>query len=682
MTQHHRFERVATRRGVQARLFTLFLAMLIAGSASAQSDNPPRLSIDDIINMKKVLSVQISPDGQCIAYVTEEPAAQLSRSEQWTTTLAVVSTEGKDTLRLEQKHVSSPQWSPDNSHIAFVESGDGHGPNQLWVAGPRLEAPRQLTHHASSINSFQWSPDSASIAFLAASTDPLPADEAKRIQMGFDAMVLEPYQTTQIRHPTRLSVVTVATGEERDVDAGKLHIMDARWSPDAHSFLLTVADQPYADFEQLRPRLMTLDVRGGTPALFCVTTGKIAGADWSSDGRSAVFLGSVYGDSDFFPGGLFICEGPGSQKRNLTAGAHYTVDEFRLAGNKIVASIVKGNHRFLGVIDPHQNGYQRLTPEDQVFPQRKDYSVDAAGKRIACPLSRWNKPPDVWLVERGSAHQLTHLNPALEHREYGEGREVQWKAKDGLVITGVLSLPAGYQAGHRYPLVTHLHGSTGTEANDFQMQPDHWGQLLAAHGFAVLMVNYRGSATSGAAFVHAFEGDLGGADVDDAMRGADAMVEAGIADPQRLGLSGVSYGGYLTARAITLTTKYRAAVMLSGVPNYWSLHTGFSAAPESAEKLEWLRNPYDIHDFIWDRSPVSHLDRVKTPLLIMWGELDPFIPVMQAMEMFRGLRHFGVESQLVVYPRDGHVPREVNHERDMYQRVVEWFQTHFGTAAN
>jgi dipeptidyl aminopeptidase/acylaminoacyl peptidase len=283
------------------------------------------------------------------------------------------------------------------------------------------------------------------------------------------------------------------------------------------------------------------------------------------------------------------------------------------------------------------------------------------------------------VIESGSPRQLTHLNPELEHREYGEGREVKWKAKDGTEISGVLLLPAGYQAGRRYPLVTHLHGSNMGEANDFQVSSVHWGQMLAAHGFAVLMVNFRGSLTNGSEFMHAFWGDLGGKDVQDAIAGSDAMVQEGIADPARLGISGVSYGGYLTARAITVTTKYKTAVMLSGVTNYYSVHTGWSAAPGAAAANEWGHSPYDVHDFIWDRSPSAHLDRVKTATLILWGEFDPAIPPTQAIELFRGLRHFGVTSKLVIYPREGHVPREVNHERDLYQRVIDWFQTHLGS---
>ena len=151
------------------------------------------------------------------------------------------------------------------------------------------------------------------------------------------------------------------------------------------------------------------------------------------------------------------------------------------------------------------------------------------------------------------------------------------------------------------------------------------------------------------------------------------MVRKGIADPNHLGISGISYGGYLTARTITQDTRFKAAVLVSGIANWIGIHTGQTAAPESVHKIEWIDNPYDIPELLWDRSPSAHLKNVKSATLIFWGEFDSAIPVSHAVEIFRGLRHFGVPSKLIVYPRDGHVARERNHLKDEYERIVAWF---------
>src|SRR5580658_2637126 len=652
-------------------------ATLIAFSSQA-STNLPRLSIDDIVTMRRLLSVQISPDGRNVAYLVEEPAEE-GRQDQWPTSLWVVAENGQQPRRLTfgSRVTSSPQWAPNGQQIAFI-APDAAGIAQIFLTDVGLGNPRQLTRHQSSITAYQWSPDSSNISFVASSTEYLALGLSRRFLSGFDAMELEPYQTVHLRVPNRLSVVSVSNGMERRVETGSIHIMSARWSPDGRTFLLTAADQPYADFEQLHARLMTVAAVGGKPVTYCATVGKLADADWLSDGGSIAFLGSVVRDTDFYPGGLFVCDGPGSIPRNLTENAPYSVESFRTNGGTIIAAIAENAQRFLGAINPRHPGYRRVTPTDRVLQFRTDYTVDRTGGKTACVLARWNTPPDVWLVGPDSPRQLTNVNPELERREYGIGREVKWNGKDGLGISGILLLPAGYSEGRRYPLITHMHGSNGNEANDYQVSSASWGQLLAANGFAVLMTNFRGSVTNGSRFMRGFWGDLGGADLDDAMAGSDAMVEAGIADPERLGISGVSYGGYLTACAITKTTKYRAAVMLSGVTNYYSVHTGWSAAPEAAAETEWGKNPYSAHDLLWDRSPSAHLDRVKTPTLILWGENDPAIPVMQAIELFRGLRYYGVNSKLVVYPREGHVPREANHLRDMDQRVVDWFRINLG----
>ena len=160
----------------------------------------------------------------------------------------------------------------------------------------------------------------------------------------------------------------------------------------------------------------------------------------------------------------------------------------------------------------------------------------------------------------------------------------------------------------------------------------------------------------------------------DVLDGVDAMVRKGVADPGHLGISGISYGGYLTARTITRDTRFKTAILVSGISNWIGIHTGQTAAPEAAQKMEWIDNPYDITDLLWDRSPTAHLKDVKSATLIFWGEFDPAIPVSQAIELYRGLRHFGVPSKLIVYPRDGHVPRERNHMQDQYTRMTDWLR--------
>jgi dipeptidyl aminopeptidase/acylaminoacyl peptidase len=479
------------------------------------------------------------------------------------------------------------------------------------------------------------------------------------------------------RKPNGLWIVDVRTERAQELPVGGLHVLSVRWSPDGSQLLLVTAARPVTDEEQLRPKLMVASTAGGEPVLYCPTLGKISGADWSPDGRSIAFMGSVAAESDFYPGGLFVCRGPSSTPRNLNPDSPYSLENFRWSGAResMLVTVARGAHRYLARLSPAEPLPVRITDPAWEVQYRSDYSASSDGKRTALVLAKYNVPPDVWLLDGdGGKRQITHLNPELEQRVYGEGSEVRWKARDGLEISGVRILPVGYKKGVRYPMVVHLHGSNVGEINDFQASSMHWGQMLAAKGFAVLIPNYRGSLTDGPKFMRASKHDWGGKDMLDVLDGVDAMVREGLADPDRLGISGISYGGYLTARTITQTTRFRAAALVSGISNWVGIHTGQTAAPESAHKIEWVENPFDIANLLWDRSPTAHVRNVKSATLIMWGEFDYAIPLSQAIELFRGLRHFGVPSKLVVYPRDGHVPRETNHMRDMLGRAVSWFQ--------
>jgi dipeptidyl aminopeptidase/acylaminoacyl peptidase len=229
-------------------------------------------------------------------------------------------------------------------------------------------------------------------------------------------------------------------------------------------------------------------------------------------------------------------------------------------------------------------------------------------------------------------------------------------------------------------MVVQVHGSQVADVNEFQGTWMNWGQLLAARGYAVLLPNYRGSLTDGASFARANQGDLGGKDFEDIMDGVDAMVQQGIADPERLGIGGVSYGGFLTAWAVTQTSRFKAAVMGLGISNWISM-AGQTPGPEGMVRFYWLSSPYERSDLFWRRSPLAQVSKVKTPVLIYAGERDPLVPVSQSREFFRGLQHFAVPSQFILYPREGHSIQEPNHLRDNLNRLLDWYDRYLKSSS-
>jgi len=655
-----------------------------------------KLGIEDLIAMRRILAAQIAPDGSQVALTIEEAAPEGRSKDGAYSSLWLVSTDRGESHAVTATPgvVASPQWAADSRRIAFICTKPGELASQVCVVGSDGGGFSQLTHHPSAVAGFSWSPDGRQIAFVAAEPEAKAPEELKKFDLGYDAIDVGPSEPVQRRHPRKLFLLDLDSGQSRPLDVQARHVISVHWSPNGTELLLTVAAQPYPDWELLRPQIVTVSPAGGTPELYCVTQGKLQGLSWAPDGNTIAFLGSLENGTDFFPNGLFVCQGQGSAPRDLSAGSTFAVESFRWMpdSQSLLVAAAEGGRRSLAKLDLPTRRLDRLADEPGVLSFRSDYSVSRSTGRIAAVFAKSDMPPELWTAASARAtgtatpsretswKKLTRLNPHLEARTLGQGEVVGWKAQDGWDISGILIKPPGYRPGTRYPMIVYLHGSNGGEANDFHLHQNDWGQLLAADGYAVLLPNYRGSIMGSSTFRRGARGDYGGKDLLDILAGVDSMIERGIADPKRLGVAGISYGGYLTNLCATKTTRFQAAVSVAGFSNWVTFHGGESSAPEAAEVLEWGKSTYENFNLLWQHSPIAHVSKSRTPILLIMGELDPGIPLAQGTHLFRGQRHFGVPSQLIVYPREGHGLREPNHLRDYYRRILDWFGKHLQNA--
>ncbi|MDQ3834767.1 MAG: S9 family peptidase [Actinomycetota bacterium] len=270
---------------------------------------------------------------------------------------------------------------------------------------------------------------------------------------------------------------------------------------------------------------------------------------------------------------------------------------------------------------------------------------------------------------------------ALEEAALGEMEVVRWESDPGIEIQGLLVRPCDYCEGERYPLVVQVHGGpTSLWADKFCASWRDWAQVLAGRGYAVLLPNPRGSTGRGAAFSNAIFGDVGGGELQDVLAGVEAMIERGLADPDRLGIGGWSWGGYLTALAITRTDRFKAAVMGAGVSN---LISDNSLGDIPSANLSYFRDSvYHDPDPYYERSPIRYVSNARTPTLILHGEEDKRVAVAQSVEMYIALRTLKVETQLVTYPREGHSIEEREHQLDLVRRVLDWFERHLRLGSN
>jgi dipeptidyl aminopeptidase/acylaminoacyl peptidase len=259
----------------------------------------------------------------------------------------------------------------------------------------------------------------------------------------------------------------------------------------------------------------------------------------------------------------------------------------------------------------------------------------------------------------------------------GETRVLRWQGSDGMAMQGLLILPVGYQEGQRVPLITWVHGGPAwLYTHSFYGAGRYPQQMFAGAGYAVLLANPRGSAGWGVEFTEANIGDFGGCDYEDIIAGVDHVIALGIADPARLGIGGWSYGGFMTAWAVTQTNRFKAAMMGAGICNWRSFHG--VAEIGTWDQISYRASPYEQGGRYDSFSAIHYVDRVTTPTLIVQGADDIIVPVGQSYEFFRALKDHGVPTELVVYPREPHGFRERGHNIDRLRRFLAWFQRYLG----
>ncbi|MBA2596141.1 MAG: S9 family peptidase [Chloroflexia bacterium] len=356
----------------------------------------------------------------------------------------------------------------------------------------------------------------------------------------------------------------------------------------------------------------------------------------------------------------------------------------RLPGSveKIAARIVARTYGRSFAIDVMNGDRQPLTPP--TLANRGSLvqgpSLSADGARLAAIWTDATTPEEVFLGDVGGRAESVSCFGAVFHNRLQPAEQVTWVSDAGVEIEGLLTYPAGFEPGLRYPLVVEVHGGPAWQWEDRVMLDwRDWAQMLASRGYAVLLPNPRGSTAYGHAFQRLLQDDIGGGESRGLVTGALAMVERGIADPARLGIAGWSWGGYLTAWTITQTDIFSAAIMGAGLANLISEH-GQGDIP-SMNQLYYPGQPYDHLDAYWAASPIKFVSATRTPTLILHGDDDARVHPAQGMEYFRALKTLGVPVRFVRYPREKHGIEERAHQIDVMNRIVEWLDRYLVSPA-
>jgi len=642
-----------------------------ASPAAAPAQKPAaRETKQSLFKAQHFDQAAISPDGKLVAWVeirADEEGAPTGKQDIFVEETSASGKPIRVTAGAATGHSSegNVRWSPDSKRIAFISDAAKSGQPQLYVASANGSSARKLTSVKGFLAGAQWSPDGKSIAVLF-------TENATR-EAG--PLVAETPETGEIKDAffeQRLAIVDAASGNLRQVTPADTYIYEYDWAPDGRSIVLTAA-KGNGDSNWYIAELFAVNVASSEMQSLYKPKLQIARPAFSPDGQSIAFIEGLMSDEDSVGGDVFLISRAGGAPRNLTPerkGSAVVVawtsdakiiDMENVDGESGVASIDPGS----GQIDSLFHAPELLTSGFW----STSLSLTPDGKTAAFVRSSFQDPPEVWVGPVGMWKKLTHRNEGLKP-EWGEAKSLHWK-NDGFDVQGWLIYPKNFDASKKYPLVVCVHGGPGEGVQPSWPSARAYDMALPARGYFLLLPNPRGSFGEGEAFTRANVRDFGYGDWRDDMAGVDEAIRVAPIDPQRLGLTGWSYGGYMTMWGVTQTNRFRAAMAGAGIAN-WSSYYGENKIDQ------WMipffgKSVYDDPEVYARSAPLTFIKKVKTPTLVIVGDSDGECPTPQSYEFWHALKTLGVKTELVVYEREGHMFVKPEHLRDVMSRTVAWF---------
>ncbi|HET7250751.1 MAG TPA: S9 family peptidase [Gemmatimonadales bacterium] len=663
-------------RAVLRPLITIPLMIAAVAPASAQAPAGKRLpsSGDLVYRLRSVSDPQLAPGGDWVAYTitTVDSAKDTRDADIWMT-----SWDGTQTVRLTSSAESetSPRWSPDGRSLAFLSGRqDGKG-DQVWVLDRRGGEAQRLTTIKGGVDAMQWSPDSKRLVLVATvDLDTAKTDTTRKQPIVIDRYLFKDdgagYLTTKRSH---LLLFDVATRKVDTLTTGPADDDSPQWSPDGGriAFVRTPVPEPGTGSQS---DVYVVDARAGaTPKALTSLPGPDVGPlAWSPDGGWVAFFRTD--DPKYYAyqqRALAIVKSDGSAPaRVLTAAFDRPLEAptFTADGRSILAVAVDDRAQVMVRVSIADGRVERLDHERHVV---LEYSAGAvAGTHMAALVSTPDRPPEVFASEGGPLRQLTHVNDSLVATlTFGATEDFASKSSDGTDVHSVLVRPAGAAAGAPLPLILFIHGGPDAQSN---YAFNSTAQLFAARGFATLAVNYRGSNGRGLAYQRAIFADWGNKEVVDLLGAVDQAVHERIADPERLGIGGWSYGGILTDYTIATTPRFKAAISGAGS----ALQLSMYGTDEYITQYELELGPPWRSRELWIKLsyPFFSADRIKTPTLFMGGDVDFNVPILGGQQMYQALRELGVPTELVIYPNQHHGLSVPSFLKDRLDRYVGWYE--------
>ena len=661
--------------------YRLLLSLLVASPLAAQATAKRPLRPSDIYRIRAVSDPQLSPDGKWVSYTVSsaDSAKDKNDSDVW-----MVSWDGTQNIRVTStpEGESKGRWSPDGKYLSFVSSRQGAENGQLWLMDRAGGEAQKLTEFKGGVSDYEWSPDGKRIAFIVEDDPDTSASKDTSKTKTPKPIVID-------RYTFKRDIVGYLGGKRErvwlyDVASKKADLLssgpafdegEVSWSPDGKRIAF-VSKRGQDDVDRNNNTdIWVAEAKGGATARRLTT---FAGPDgspvWSPDGKWIAYLQGgepkyyAYSQDRLAVIQVDGCPASGCVPRLLTTELDRPINYPRWArdGSGIYMSVSDDRTQWVGRVSPNGGKIERVASGNQIVYSLSDPLADG---KISGLVSTDSTPAEVYAFEGGKLRRLSHQNDEwLSGVQLAQRVDFTSKSKDGTEVHSIITRPLGFRTGVKYPMLLRIHGGPDAQ-EEHSWMIEH--QLFAANGYLVLAVNYRGGSGRGEKYQTSIYGDWGHLEVVDLLGAVDAVVAAGMADAQRLGIGGWSYGGILTDYTIASDTRFKGAISGAGSALQLSMYgvDQYTIQYETEIGAPW-KNP---DQWIKISYPFFHADRIKTPTLFLVGERDFNVPAVGSEQMYQALRSLGVPTELVIYPGQFHGISIPSYKIDRLNRYLAWY---------
>lgn len=661
------------RMGTSFFLFLAFIFWGIVLSVRAQdSGTTDRWTPAYSMKYKSIGGTAISPDGQWIAYIVREPLMEGEKSE-YLSHIWLVSADGRTNVQYTrgEKACSNPSFSPCGKYLAFMSSRSEK--NQVWVMRVSGGEAEQVTDAESGVGAYAWSLDGAFIAYTM--QDPETEKEKKQKKEKRDVILVD--QDFKYAHLYKTSIQKNKEGKRdtKQLTSGDFHVTDFDWSPDGRSIVFSHQPDPRINTGFQHSDISVVPADSGAVTRLVGWPGVDSSPLYSPDGKWVAF--SSHGGKPEPVGlrDLYLVSSAGGDPKKLadTPDRNVGILGWSKDGKTVyvIESIRTTRHVLTVPIDGKAPRF--VTSGDGVIGS---VSIDKESKRMAFTYETPDLPTDVYLssIKKFEKIRLTDVHAEIPELQMGRTAVISWESKDGLEIEGLLTYPVDYVEGRRYPLIADIHGGpAGVFSQSFTGSPGiYMLQYFAQNGYAIFRPNPRGSTGYGKDFRYANVKDWGFGDFEDIMSGVDKVIEMGVAHEDSLCVMGWSYGGYMTSTIVTKTNRFKAASMGAGLPNLVSMTTTTDIPDYLTAHMGG--EYWDDYETYERHSAMYRIKNVTTPTQVIHGQNDLRVPFTQGQEFYVAIQRRGVPTEMVVYPRTPHGPREPKFLMDVSARIMKWFE--------